>query len=211
MDRQVVADLIPSGKSVRSLIVQVGCDPLWTRDGDFAWTEFARAFELEIGRVRQAEERRPRKESETDEEVLARINRVTRYAIRQILDEKGEVIRTQLVTALLWSIIEHGMPAQLAQALVFHETHPKFGLGGLTQESVDRSQYTFVAELVLPDSPEVLNDVYRETNAIDAPWHPTAQVRSTSMGDIVVLLSPDGATCAAHQVLMAGFGEVQFI
>jgi hypothetical protein len=207
MDLQVVADLIPEGDAVRYSIVKLGNEPLWTRQGEVSWEEFAKAFQFECIRASQGAEPEA---VESDAEMNERIDRTTRYAIREVLGKDGAVLRTQLVTPLLGSIVVHGMPARIAHALVFQETDPRFGLGGDAPSPVDRQRYTLVTEVLLADSPQVLEDVFRETNTIEYPWHPSAQIRSTSVGDIVVLLSPENQACTAHQVQMMGYEEVEF-
>lgn len=206
MDLQVVADLIPAGKTVRYSIVKLRNEPLWTRQGDVSWEEFAKAFQFE--RIRAAQGLAQASTGANDD--LERIERATRYALCEILDEHGTVLRTQLVTPLLAYIVEHGMPERIAHALVLHETDARFGLGGDAPSPVDREKYTLATEVLLAAGPAVLEDVFRETNTIESPWHPSAQIRSTSVGDIVVLLDPKGHECTAHQVQMMGYKEVQF-
>lgn len=210
MDIKVVADLLAQGAVVRNSIVKIGNEALWSRDGEMPWEEFARIFAVEHDRALDVEASLPKKDHETDADAMASVDRVTRYAMRQILDSNGLVLRTQFVTTLLGVVAQQGLPEHLTHALVLHEKEPKFGLGGFSDEPVDRTKYTLVAELLLPASPDVLEKVYRDTNAIDAPWHPTAKIRSTSMGDIVILIAPDQAACSAHQVRMMGYEEVQF-
>jgi hypothetical protein len=210
MDFQVVADLLPQGQAVRNTIVKMGNESLWSRDGELPWVEFARAYALERDRVLRAELRLPVKENESGEEFEERVERTTRYAFREIRNEHGTVIRTQFVTGLLNFVAEKGLPDNIVHALVLHETEPKFGLEGFKGAPIDLKKYTLVTEVLLPEGPAVLEEVYRDTNSIDAPWHPANRIRSTSMGDIVVLLAPDNASCVAHQVRMIGFEEVQF-
>lgn len=113
MDLQVVADLIPAGKTVRYSIVKLRNEPLWTRQGDVSWEEFAKAFQFERIRASQGLAQASRG---TDDD-LARIERATRFALCEILDDHGTVLRTQLVTPLLAYIVEHGMPDRIAHAL----------------------------------------------------------------------------------------------
>jgi hypothetical protein len=210
MDFQVVAHLLPQGQSVRNTIVKMGNESLWSREGEMPWQEFAKVYIAELDRVSQAEARIPPKDDESDDEMWKRVERSTRYALREIRNAEGAVVRTQYVAALLEFVAERGVPENIVHALVLHETEPKFGLGGFGEGPLDLRKYTLVAELLLPDGAAVAEDAYRHTNSIDWPWHPANQVRSTSTGDVVVLLAPDMKSCTAHQVRMVGFEEVQF-
>jgi hypothetical protein len=102
------------------------------------------------------------------------------------------------------------MPKTVAHALVLHEREPKFGLEGFGTD-VALNRYVPVVEVMTAGgaTERVLDEVYRETNTVDFPWHPSAEVRSTSMGDVVVLLPAERkGPCSAHQVRMMGFEEV---
>jgi hypothetical protein len=205
MDFQVVAHLLPQGQFVR-----MGNESLWSRDGEMPWEEFAKVYVAELDRVYQAEARIPSKDDESDAEMWKRVERSTRYALREIRNAEGAVIRTQYVAALLEFVAEQGVPEAIIHALVLHDTEPTFGLGGSGKGPLDLRKYTLVAELLLPDGPAVEQDAYHRTNSIDWPWHATNQARSTSVGDVVVLLAADLKSCVAHQVQMVGFKEVEF-
>jgi hypothetical protein len=104
---------------VRYNILKVHSAPLWQRDGHISWAEFADVFGLDLERVRQTEKHFPEvRGEESERDMVARIERTTRYAARQLLDSNAKVIRTQLVSSLLGHILAHGLPETVAHALM---------------------------------------------------------------------------------------------
>ena len=82
-------------------------------------------------------------------------------------------------------------------SLVFHRIKPNFGMGEMGQFPED---FQLVAEVATED----LEEVYHLTNHIDTDWTTNAgvtpkqeRVRSTSVGDVVVLQNGSRHLCAS--------------
>lgn len=97
----------------------------------------------------------------------------------------------------------------VAMATVYHERTPRFGMGA--PAPFDAKHYTPVASIETGD----LETAFRLTNSIDAPWYdspevlvlaPEPQVRSTSVGDVVVLADENGQR--AYRCDMVGWTQL---
>lgn len=80
---------------------------------------------------------------------------------------------------------------------VLHDTNPTFGL----TDSVGPYRIVAFGETQLTDESDILEHAFYVTNSIDEPWftlgdehhlNHTTETRSTSVGDIVVISSPQG-------------------
>lgn len=97
----------------------------------------------------------------------------------------------------------------VAIATVYHEITPRFGMG--KPVPFDAAHYQPVANIETAD-PEA---AFRLTNSIDAPWYdspgvlvlaPKPQVRSTSVGDIIVI--KQGAVSRAYRCDAVGWTQL---
>jgi hypothetical protein len=97
----------------------------------------------------------------------------------------------------------------LVMATVYHESTPRFGVG--KPAPFDAKHYQPVASIETGD----LETAFRLTNSIDAPWYdspevsvlaPSRGVRSTSVGDVVVLTDERGQR--AFRCDMVGWTQI---
>lgn len=132
-------------------------------------------------------------------------------------DEKLVELWSSVMTGLCSAVLAGGAVPDTTQVEVWHETLPMFGLGPQS-EVVSAKAFQHVANLRVHGSPRwmpedqstrdfALDQAYSSTQNVSCGWHPKG-ARSTSVGDILVLVSPECRR--AYRVANFGFDEITF-
>lgn len=153
----------------------------------------------------------------------AKYQDATLYPIRSFTDEKGDEQVVELLGALVDHFAQAGEPGSPAIANpeslrveVWHDANPTFGFAE-RGEVKSRKNYILRAyvRVVAPtqspgqNSPnlQVVERVFTLTQNLGCAWHPKG-VRSTSVGDVLVLTTPEGTW--AYRVAFSGFDLIDF-